>query len=510
MRLIRLEGADDKNGEQIHTGQGRIAARGEIYSYTVPQRTSNPTAHCTTSHFTPSFLVPLTEIPSNIFPIQPIAISIHPRQTAGGTTVACYGWDQFDPTPGVPLSCLDTYLKKSPPQTRLEEVSSVVEKCPAKLRNHAFAHVLGRSRVGRAYLQEIESVAPLSRAEERDIALRVEHGEGVIFEALLRVPKVRQALCALVREAACGALRIDKLVEESPDDEVAQARIRKLAQQLDCAGVDDQMRLLAPLRVARCERKKLVDIAAKSMCTVDQAEIARGHAIAESAKRELVRRHLWLAVYIACRYRSGRYDLLDCIQEGNLGLMRAAERFRVRKGFRFATYAAWWVRRAIHRAMAEQGYCVRLPVQTVEALQKAEREQRRYSARHGQLPSEAHLANTLDVSVERLREINHGVSEAVYLDARLDGAPELSGAQEADELVKQLEQVRVVHEQVSSLELREKRVIELRFGLENGEEASRDEVAKVFSLTRERIRQIENRAIEKLRHPSRARVLQAV
>jgi RNA polymerase sigma factor (sigma-70 family) len=369
-------------------------------------------------------------------------------------------------------------------------------------------HLLGVSRVGRAYLKDLQAIPALSRQEEWDIALRIEQGEQIMLEAVLEVPALQHEVRAILHAAADGLSRIEEVLEANPEDELAQARLRRLVAALDGADGQDA---IAVLREARLDRKELERLAAKVPPDTHPdavAKLSHGRRLAESAKRELVRRHLWLAVSIASRHASRGLDLLDRVQEGNLGLMRAADRFRMRKGFRFATYAAFWVRQGINRAAAEQGHCVRLPVQTLEAAYRAEQAQRLHDAKHAATASEQQVAAASAMSVDRLREVQQGVSDAVSLDAsdREIGEP----SPDAEQLLCMADRRRVVREQVASLEEREQRVLWLRFGLDTDEEVSRDEVAKVFCLTGERIRQLENQALQRLQHPSRAGLLRAV
>ena len=399
----------------------------------------------------------------------------------------------------------DPTLHDPSPHLRLVVACEVTEV--PRTPSRPFAHALSTSRTGRAYLTELQTIRPLSREQERTLALRIEQGERQMFEALLALPSVRSTVRHMLDDAAAGRIAFDKVLDESANDEVARARLGRLLNALDrTEDAVELVRLLGEVRIGRQALERLASEAVRQNESL-AANVAVGRQVAEVAKRELVRAHLWLAVSIASRHVSRGLDLMDRIQEGNLGLIRAADRFRVRKGFRFATYAAWWVRQAINRAVAEQGHCVRLPPKTLEAAQKAERIQGRYNARTG-IATEQDVADSLAVSVDRLREVQHGVSDAVRLDVAehvlVDASPT------PEHMVGALEQRQALLEQLASLEPREQRVLALRFGFEGEEEATRDDVAKVFSLTRERIRQIEKKAIERLQHPTRACILRAV
>jgi len=377
----------------------------------------------------------------------------------------------------------------------------------AKGRLGSVSLLLEQSRSGRAYLAELQSIPALGRQEEQALARQIEQGERGVLQALLKVPEARVALGKLLNAAMEGRSPMDRLLAETPGDDLAVARARKLAGALRSRPEQEDEVSLAGIRL---RRPVLDQLAAKASAADPTAarDIAREQRRSSDAKRALVRRHLWLAASMACRLGSRGLDLMDRIQEGNLGLMQAADRFHVRRGFRFATYAAHWVRRAMYRAVAEQGHCVRLPAHTLEAAQKAERVQQRMVAQSGRQPTEASVAESMSVSVERLREVHRGVSDSASID---DPDCVLCAATPSPEaLLGDAEQHRALHAQIATLAAREQQVLALRFGLEDEEEASRDDVAHVFSLTRERIRQIESKAIARLQHPSRAGLLCAV
>lgn len=394
-----------------------------------------------------------------------------------------------------------------PPHLRLasheEPEQQVAQPSPAG----AFSHVLGESRIGRAYLKELQAIQPLSRGEEREICLRIEQGEQKMLQALLQVPSFRQAIRDLVQSAAEGRMRLDKLIEGDPNDELAVARVRRLASALDEASSEAEIAaLLSQVHVERREMDRLLEGIDLEASPDMAAQFSEGEQMAQGAKGELVRRHLWLAVSIASRQWSRGVDLFDRIQEGNLGLIQAADRFRVRRGFRFATYAAFWVRKGINNAIADQGHCVRIPGHTLDAACRAEQIRRHRDAKSG-VCTEDEVAGELSVSVERLREVRQGVSDALGLE---DAGELVDGTPSAEHWVSLMERRRIIREQIDTLEEREQRVLRLRFGLDGEEEAGRDELGKVFCLTRERIRQIEKQAIERLQHPSRVAILQAV
>ncbi|MBI4683598.1 MAG: sigma-70 family RNA polymerase sigma factor [Nitrospirae bacterium] len=389
-----------------------------------------------------------------------------------------------------------------------------------------------------AYFHSMGNISILTRYEETELAKRLEEGKKIIKDIITALPIYKRGEVLIEEEDE------EPLSEEERADELLLKTLNRLGVLMEAVAQTDRKILryssFKELRKAIHEKKnkgintKKLDVIAKEVqqeyrkfeqeigVKIDDLKglwdrLSKARALVMEAKNELITRNLRLVVNIAKNYVGRGLPLLDLIQEGNIGLMKAVDKFKYEKGFKFSTYATWWIRQAITRALIDQTKTIRVPVHMMEFYNRVTKASRELTQTLGREPSNEEIAKKLGVPTRKVEEVFRAIQDPIALqtpvgdeDTELEdfigdkNSPSPDADAERSEISEQMQQI------LKTLTPKEERVIRMRFGIGADRDHTLEEVGRHLSITRERVRQIEAKALRKLKHPSRLKALKTL
>jgi RNA polymerase primary sigma factor len=326
-------------------------------------------------------------------------------------------------------------------------------------------------------------------------------------------PPEDDAAGLLVKRRRRRAERMSEKYETGPTGDTVRMYLKEIGRVGLLSG--DEERMMAQQIEAGYAAAAAIDEGGELLDPTEQRRLLRIVTTGQRAKSNLIQANLRLVVSIAKRYSGRGMQLLDLIQEGNLGLMRAVDKFDYTKGFKFSTYATWWIRQAITRSIADQGRTIRIPVHMVESMNRVLRMQRQMHQELEREPTLDELAERCEIPVERVRDILRISQDPLSLDSPVGEEDDSNlgdfiqdgSADAPDDAAAKKMLIAAVDEALGELSEREQEIVRMRFGLEDGQARTLEEVGKYFGVTRERVRQIEAKTLAKLRHPQRSQKL---